>query len=74
MRIGLDIVWGAKEDDVTVIHNLVNADPHFVDAEHRDFRLRLDSPALALGFQQIPAEKIGLYRDEYRTSGIGHEE
>jgi len=51
--------------------NLVNKDPHFVDSDHQDFRLRPDSPAFALGFQQIPVEKIGLYRDEYRTKGIG---
>jgi hypothetical protein len=53
--------------------NLVDKDPHFVDAEHQDFRLRPDSPAFALGFKQIPAEKIGLYRDEYRSVGIGLE-
>jgi uncharacterized Ntn-hydrolase superfamily protein len=46
--------------------NLVDKDPHFVNAEHQDFRLRPDSPAFDLGFQQIPVEKIGLYRDEYR--------
>jgi len=48
--------------------NLVDKDPHFVDAEHQDFRLRPDSPAFDLGFKQIPVEKIGLYRDEYRTT------
>jgi hypothetical protein len=53
--------------------NLVDKDPHFVDAKHQDFRLRPGSPAFALGFKQIPIEKIGLYRDEYRTSGIGPE-
>jgi uncharacterized Ntn-hydrolase superfamily protein len=51
--------------------NFVDKDPHFVDSERLDFRLRPDSPAFAMGFQQIPVEKIGLYRDEYRTSGIG---
>jgi uncharacterized Ntn-hydrolase superfamily protein len=47
--------------------NLVDKDPHFVNAEHKDFRLRPDSPAFAMGFKQIPAEKIGLYNDGYRT-------
>jgi uncharacterized Ntn-hydrolase superfamily protein len=47
--------------------NLVDKDPHFVDVEHQDFRLRPDSPAFDLGFKQIPVEKIGLYSDEYRT-------
>ncbi len=51
--------------------NLVDTDPHFVDPERLDFRLRPDSPAFALGFQRIPVEKIGLYRDQYRKSGIG---
>ncbi len=51
--------------------NLVDTDPHFVDLERQDFRLRPDSPAFSLGFQQIPVEKIGLYRDEYRAGGAG---
>ena len=45
---------------------LVDADPHFVNVQEQDFRLRPDSPALALGFQPIPVAKIGLYSDEYR--------
>ena len=47
-------------------HNLVDVDPHFVDLDKKDFRLRADSPAFALGFREIPVEKIGLYRDIYR--------
>jgi hypothetical protein len=46
--------------------NLVDLDPHFVNAQALDFRLRPDSPALALGFQPIPTHRIGLYPDEYR--------
>ena len=34
--------------------------------EELDFRLREGSPALKSGFQPIPFDKIGLYRDEYR--------
>ena len=43
------------------------ADPLFVDPASHDYRLQPDSPALALGFQPIPVEQIGPYRDEYRT-------
>jgi len=34
-------------------------DPRFVDAAHDDYRLRDGSPALKLGFQPIPVERIG---------------
>ena len=47
--------------------NLVDTDPHFVDLETQDFRLRTDSPAFALGIKRIPVQKIGLYADEYRS-------
>ncbi len=40
----------------------------FVDLKNGDFRLREDSPAFQLGFEKIPFDKIGLYRDAYRKS------
>jgi hypothetical protein len=46
----------------------VVADPLFVDRDHDDFRLKPDSPALKLGFEQIPIEKIGPYADELRAT------
>jgi hypothetical protein len=39
-----------------------------VDAEHGNFQLKDDSPALKLGFQRIPLEKIGLYESPDRAS------
>ena len=46
----------------------VIADPLFVDPENDDYRLRPESPALKLGFEPIPVEKIGLYADPLRAS------
>jgi len=43
-------------------------DPGFVDAAKQDFRLREDSAVLKLpGWERIPIERIGLYKDEYRA-------
>jgi parallel beta-helix repeat protein len=66
--------WKQKGMD---IHSVI-ADPLFKGeaemilnkkyADVKGFRLRPDSPALKLGFQQIPVEKIGLYFDPRRAS------
>ena len=43
-------------------------DPGFLDAAKQDFRLREDSAVLKLpGWERIPIEKVGLYKDEYRA-------
>lgn len=64
--------WGDFENKakplVNFQDNLIDQDPRFVDAANRDFRLRDDSPALKLGFQPIPIEKIGPYQDDLRAS------
>jgi len=62
----LTIRWGATKDMVTVRDNLVESDPHFVDAASGDFRLKDDSPAFKLGFKKIPFEQIGLCRKASR--------
>lgn len=41
----------------------VFADPLFVDPEHRDFRVKPDSPALRLGFTNFEMAKWGLTED-----------
>ncbi len=53
---------------MTVGDNPITGDPHFVDAAHGNFQLRDDAPAFKLGFQRIPVDKIGLYRDDDRAS------
>ena len=49
-------------------NNVIAGDPGFVSLANGDFRLREGSPAFQLGFEKIPVEKIGLYRDTYRKS------
>jgi len=71
-----NIGWQGTWDDVegkarpwtTFTNNLVGQDPHLVDAQRLDFRLRRDSPAWQMGFQPLPLAKIGLYRDRLRAS------
>ncbi|VGO15367.1 hypothetical protein PDESU_03950 [Pontiella desulfatans] len=48
--------WRARGKDV---HSLI-ADPLFVSAEKRDYRLRPESPAFDLGFQPINLEEVGI--------------
>lgn len=48
-------------------NEITTTDPGFVDLARADFRLREDAPVLRLGFEPIPVEKIGLFRDDIRT-------
>lgn len=43
--------------------NTKYADPLFVGRENHDYRRKPDSPALALGFQEIDTSQIGLKED-----------
>ena len=55
--------WQALGHD---LHSLY-VDPMFVDAANHDFRLKADSPALKMGFQQIDMSQVGP-RPEYCTN------
>ena len=59
--------WEAWQQAGGDIHSIV-ADPMFVDAEHGNFRLKPESPALKQGFEPIPFDKIGPYEDEARAT------
>ncbi|HEX2949722.1 MAG TPA: right-handed parallel beta-helix repeat-containing protein, partial [Armatimonadota bacterium] len=62
----LQVGWHATADMLELRDNLVDIDPHFVDRSKANFQLQKDSPAFTLGFQPIPVQQIGLYRDQYR--------
>jgi len=59
--------WEAWQLAGADAHSIV-ADPLFVDAEHGDFTLRPESPALKLGFEPIPFQDIGPYQDAARAT------
>ncbi|MBR5738209.1 MAG: hypothetical protein IKX90_06555, partial [Verrucomicrobia bacterium] len=54
-----NVGWHAKDEDVTWVDNFVDQDPGFVDAEHRNFNLKADSPAFKTGFKALPLDQIG---------------
>ena len=56
--------WQALGRDV---HSVI-ADPLFADTLADDYRLREGSPALALGFEPIPFDSIGLYESPDRAT------
>ncbi len=54
----------AKHQEMGLEQNSIIADPMFVDAENKDFRLKPDSPVLKFpGYKQIPFDEIGLLKD-----------
>lgn len=70
IRVGgtWDSIEGKARPLLKLENNFLEGDPRFVNAGRLDFRLRPDSPVWKLGFQPIPIEKIGLYRDPERAS------
>jgi len=78
-RLTHNVVWqGAKEwtgfhqaedkNAWVIENNLVGTDPFFRDAAAGDYRLKPESPAFALGFHQLPVEKMGLTENDERAS------
>jgi hypothetical protein len=71
-----NVCWLGRWDDIEakarpcllLQDNLIGTDPHLMDAQHLDFRLRKDSPAWSIGFKPIPTGKFGLYQDRLRAS------
>lgn len=55
-----------KQSSKNVHHydkNSIMEDPQFVDAQNRDYRLKADSPAMAIGITPIDTSGIGLLPD-----------
>ncbi len=57
----------------TIAHNWEGADPGFADPDRGNFAIRPDSRVFgAIGFDPIPVERIGLYKDELRATWPVH--
>ncbi len=61
-------VEGKADPYIEYKDNLSDTDPLFVNKEKHDYRLKPSSPALALGFEAIPLEKMGLFESPLRAS------
>lgn len=48
-------------------NNLAGVDPLFENPEKDDYRLKPESPAFKMGFEQLPIEKMGLYESPERA-------
>lgn len=59
----VDLLDRLTPADAGIAENFTEGDAGFVAPAQGDFRLKPDSPALMMGFQPIPYEKIGLRRE-----------
>ena len=60
---GLNVLTLDEWQEAGFDRNSVVDDPGFIDAENHDYRLKADSPALKLGFEQIDVPRCGLLDD-----------
>ena len=72
-----DGVQGSARKYQTIENNLVDVDPKLATPDRIgegkqpravDFALEPDSPAWAIGFEKIPVDRIGVYKDATRAS------
>lgn len=74
-----NVIFGGPENPIQLLggqyaqmeekNNFVTKeDPGFVDMKNGNFNLKTDSKIYKFipGFQQIPFDKMGIYKDEYR--------
>jgi hypothetical protein len=64
----LELQDGLNDRTIAIKDNCVGGEPVIADPAKLDFRMSSGSPAFKLGFQKIPVEKIGLFKDEYRPA------
>lgn len=55
--------WQGKGFDT---HSLL-ADPMFIDPKHGDYRVKPESPALKLGFENFPMDQFGVLKPEFQS-------
>ncbi|MGJ5672565.1 MAG: right-handed parallel beta-helix repeat-containing protein [Nostochopsis sp.] len=64
----LKLANGVSNKTITIEANWIEKDVSFIKPQDLLLVLKPDSPARKLGFQNLPINQIGLYKDEYRSS------
>ena len=60
-------IWANAAEFNTIENNMTEGDPLVDDWPNRNYTLKPESPALKMGFKQIPWQKIGLEDDPLRA-------